>query len=153
MNKSINKFLYFMFALFLACIFSIFTFGIAYADTDYPGVNDGVSGYGKTATTQVGLKIDESQLCFTAPSVINFAMKGDGSFICPSDGAAKFTNNSIFALKVSSFDVASDSAATGLSTSAYGTSNSNCAYKIKVKPGSGTPIDFAVSGSSLDSSQ
>ena len=42
---------------------------------DYPGVEEGdpVTA-GTTASTNVGLKVDDSQLCFTAPAVIPSTM-------------------------------------------------------------------------------
>lgn len=116
---------------------------------DYPGVDDGTVTTGNTAQTEVGLKADESQLSFTAPAVINFAMKADGTFEYPTN--AKFTNNSIFDLRVKSYVVTSDASvnAHGVSSADYDTATEANTYKLQVKPGTGSLVDFAVSQATL----
>lgn len=136
--------------------FGIFAFlfpitGYAYAQS-YPDVVDGDKVTGNTAHTDIGIKIDESQLSFTAPVTINFAMKADGSFISPSDGAAKFTNNSKFDLKISEYQVISDSVAKGCPASSFNITDGSNVYKLSVVPDSSTKTyDFAVSQNIVDS--
>lgn len=121
---------------------------------DYPGVQDGEPvTEDTTASTEVGLKIDDSQLCFTAPAIINFALMADGSFKYPTDNLAKFTNNSVFDLKVVQYEIASDSVAKGYSSSGFSSATDANAYKLSVKPNGGTAVDFAVTNKNLSATE
>lgn len=106
---------------------------------------------GATASTEVGLKTDDSQLSFTAPSIINFAMIDDGTFEYPT--TAHFTNKSIFDIKVVKYDVTSDPVAHGKAVANFDTATDDNAYKVKVAAGSGNAIDFAISQASVSADE
>lgn len=117
---------------------------VAMADVPYPG-SDEVSIAGTTAETQVGLKLDEErQLQFTAPTVVNFALNSDGTFQVPT--GAYFKNDSVFDIKVVSFEVASKSGATGVEDVNGKTSADT--YQVKVKGISGDAVPFAINSAS-----
>lgn len=107
---------------------------------DYPGYEEGAIT-GTTAETQVGLKVDESQLSFTAPTVINFAMNADGTFQVPTEAFIK--NNSVMPIKVVSYAVTSKSGATGVADVTGQTGADT--YQVNVKGLSGDPVPFAIS--------
>lgn len=112
---------------------------------DYPGVGDDEASVGGSVSTEVGLWADESEISFSAPAVINFAMKGDGEFVYPTAGAAKIKNNSIFDIKVKQYVITNDADAHGMADISTAGSTAN-AYQLKVKPGTGANYDFATAG-------
>ena len=133
---------------FGVAIFAIAFFGLipcaAMADVSYPG-SDESSNTGTTAETQVGLKLDqESQLSFTAPTVVNFALNSDGTFQVPT--GAYFKNDSVFDIKVVSYAVTSKSGATGVED-VTGKSSADT-YQINVKGTSGDAVPFAINSAS-----
>lgn len=117
---------------------------VAMADVSYPSSDEG-SYTGTTADTQVGLMLDEeSQLSFTAPTVINFALNSDGTFQVPT--GAYFKNDSVFDIKVVSFEVTSKSGATGVENVSGKTSADT--YQVKVKGASEDAVPFAINSAS-----
>lgn len=131
------------FGLLLISICSFYSLANA---ADYPGVEEGKIQAGNTATTDMNVRIDDEQLSFTAPSVINFSMRGDGSFITPNDGVAYIKNNSVMAIKVIKYDITCDEIAHGVAD--IGQASGNNSYAINIKPNSGGSVrPFAVSSS------
>lgn len=114
---------------------------IAFAAVDYPGYEN-TDKTGTSAETEVGLKLDqESQLSFTAPTTINFALKADGSFAVPT--GAYFKNNSVFKIKVVSYAVTSAEGTTGVADVTDKTSADT--YQISVTGNDSTAVPFAIS--------
>lgn len=111
---------------------------------DYPGADEQDIVKGSTASTDVNVKIDDEQLSFTAPSIINFAMKGDGTFICPDDNVAYIKNNSVMGIKVKKYEVASDSEATGVADLTKADAKNSYFINIQANDG-GTKRPFSVS--------
>ena len=138
--ENVNKKIIVAFVV-LATVFCVFIPFIAYADeVEYPGNAEG-SFTGTSAETEVGLKLDEdSQLKFTAPTVINFALKSDGEFAVPTGAYIK--NNSAFKIKVSAFDVTNASGTTGVESINSQTEDNT--YQISVKGGNSSNVPFAV---------
>lgn len=114
---------------------------VAFADpVPYPGSAEGAVT-GTTAETQVWLKLDEeSQLQFTAPTVVNFALNADGTFQVPT--GAYFKNDSVFSIKVVSYAVTPKSGATGVADVTGQTTNDT--YQVNVKGSSGDAVPFAI---------
>lgn len=111
---------------------------------DFPGSEEQLIESGNKAITNMNIKIDDEQLSFTAPSVINFAMRGDGTFITPNDDVAYIKNNSLMAIKVKKFEILSDPAAKGV-VDLSSAKDSN-AYFVNIKPNAnGTVRPFSVS--------
>lgn len=114
---------------------------VANAAPDWPGAEEG-DFTGTTATTQVNLKVDDSKLSFTAPTVINFTMDGAGNFITPDPGVAYIQNKSVMDIKVVSFAVTCKNGATGVSSVSGKTTADT--YAVNVKGTTGDAVPFAV---------
>lgn len=138
--ENINKKMIVAFVV-LASVFCALIPFIANADeVEYPGYAEG-SIAGTSAETEVGLKLDEeSQLKFTAPTIINFALKSDGEFAVPTGAYIK--NNSVFKIKVSAFEVTNADGTTGVESINSQTEDNT--YQIFVKGGDTSKVPFAV---------
>ena len=136
----LNKMKFFAIACLVSLVLALIPV-VSFA-VDYPGA-EVYDVQGTTAQTAVGLKTDESQLSFTAPSVINFALKPDGTFISPTSENTYIKNNSLMDIKVKSFAVTSKSGAVGVAD-VSGATQANT-YQINVKGNTNTLFPFAVS--------
>lgn len=142
-HKKINYKLILFCSLVIMASFAVLLPAVANADsTQWPGVDEcGFSG--TTAQTQINLKTDESKLSFTAPTVINFAMNGDGQFLTPESGVAHIKNNSLMKIKVVSYSVTSKNGSQGVSNIEGQTSTDK--YQINIKGNKESILPFAIS--------
>lgn len=101
-----------------------------------------------TASTNVYLRTDSSQLKFSAPSTINYILDADGNFTCPDE--VSFSNESVMDIQVSGYTVTSENGSKGVEDADDAKySGQKDVYSVKVLPthGGTTPNPYVFSTS------
>lgn len=101
------------------------------------GATDGV------ATTSIYLKADNTKIVASAPTRIDVAVAGDGSFTTPSAASTLISNGSIFSIRVSNIEVSMSDPFQAVAGTDFETTKLPGAIKFAITPGSGNSFDFA----------
>lgn len=85
---------------------------------------------GKTGTTEVTLKADESNLMFEVPTVIPFTAAPGGVLTGPSAGVAYIKNNSAYAIHVINMKVAAENGWTIVSDASQAKTDNSIDFQV-----------------------
>lgn len=94
-----------------------------------------------SASTEVNLQVDDSQISVTAPTAIDYAMRADGTFIAPEASATKIENHSAMPIAVKGF-TATVGVGSAVAQADFAASTEANAWWNTVAPNEGAAVAF-----------
>lgn len=96
------------------------------------------SAAGTEASTNVYLEADSTKLVVSAPTRLDFAVLGDGTFACPTASAVQLQNGSVFAVRLSGISIEAKGGFSLVDQEAFPTTSQNDALYYTLALGSGS---------------